>query len=231
MISQALLLTFSCCLLPPIHFQPSLYPPSPSHMLRHSIPIPWHSKLPSQAVPFPWNMFPPPSPLVTPIHPSDPSLGFISPEILLHAKLIQLCTTLCNPMDRSMPGLSVHGILQARILEWVTLPFSRGSSWLTDRTCVSCSACIAGRFFTTEPLEKPRNPLQFSSVQSLSCVQLFLTPWTAAHLTAHQDSLPVHHQLPEFTQTHVHWVGDAIQPSHPKGPKSLLKLGWLLLWS
>ena len=50
----------------------------------------------------------------------------------------------------------------------------------------------------------------FSSVQLFSRVQLFATPWTAAR----QDS-PVHHQLPEFTQTYVHRVGDAIQPSHP----------------
>ena len=49
----------------------------------------------------------------------------------------------------------------------------------------------------------------FSSVQSLSHVQLFVTPRTAAH----QASLSI--QLPEFTQTHVHRVGDAIQPSHP----------------
>ena len=49
--------------------------------------------------------------------------------------------------------------------------------------------------------------LQFSSVQSFSHVRLFATPWTA--------TLPVHHQLPEFTQTHVHWVSNAIQPSHP----------------
>ena len=54
------------------------------------------------------------------------------------------------------------------------------------------------------------NNIQFSSVQSLSRVRLFLTPWTAAC----QASLS-HHQLPEFTQTHVHWVGDAIQPCHP----------------
>ena len=52
---------------------------------------------------------------------------------------------------------------------------------------------------------------QFSSVQSLSRVRLFVTPWIAACT----PGLPVHHQLPEFTQTHVHWVGDAIQPSHP----------------
>ena len=45
-----------------------------------------------------------------------------------------------------------HGIFQARILEWVAMPFSKGSSWLRDWTCVSC---IAGRFFTTEPTGKP----------------------------------------------------------------------------
>ena len=43
------------------------------------------------------------------------------------------------------PGSSVHEILQARILEWVAIPFSRGSYWPRDRTCISC---IAGRFFT-----------------------------------------------------------------------------------
>ena len=47
------------------------------------------------------------------------------------------------------------------------------------------------------------------SVQSLSLVQFFSTPWTQ------HTGFPVHHQLPEFTQIHVHWFGDAIQPSHP----------------
>ena len=54
------------------------------------------------------------------------------------------CPTLCNPMDCSPPGSSVHGILQARILEWVAVPFSRGSSRPRDQTQVSC---VAGRFF------------------------------------------------------------------------------------
>ena len=60
-------------------------------------------------------------------------------------------------------------------------------------------------------LGRLRHPVigQFSSVQSLSRVRLFATPWTA------HTRPPVHRQLPEFTQTHVHWVGDAIQPSHP----------------
>ena len=57
----------------------------------------------------------------------------------------QLCLTLCNSMDFSPPGSSVHGILQARILEWVAIPFSRGSSQPKDQTQVSC---LAGRFFT-----------------------------------------------------------------------------------
>ena len=64
--------------------------------------------------------------------------------------------------------------------------------------------------------------LQFSSVQLLSRVRLFATPW----ITARQAS--VHHQLPEFTQTHVHRVGDAIQPSHPlSSPSSpAFNLSW-----
>ena len=57
----------------------------------------------------------------------------------------QLCLTLCNPMDCSSAGYSVHGILQARILEWVAIPFSSGSFRPRDRTQVSC---IAGGFFT-----------------------------------------------------------------------------------
>ena len=59
--------------------------------------------------------------------------------------VIQLCPTLCGPMGYSLPGSSVPGILQARILEWVAIPFSRGSSQPRNRIRVSC---MAGRFFT-----------------------------------------------------------------------------------
>ena len=68
----------------------------------------------------------------------------------------QSCLTLCNPMDCSLPSISVHGILQARILEWVAMPSSRGSFQPRDQTQVSCVFCITGRFFTTEPLRKPQ---------------------------------------------------------------------------
>ena len=63
-----------------------------------------------------------------------------------------LCPTLCDSMNCSLPGSSVHGILQARILEWVAMPSSRGSSQCKDRTCASRVSCLAGGFFTAEPL-------------------------------------------------------------------------------
>ena len=59
----------------------------------------------------------------------------------------QLCLILCDPVDCSPPGFSVHGILQARILEWVSVPSSRESSWPRDQTQVSCIFCITADSF------------------------------------------------------------------------------------
>ena len=60
------------------------------------------------------------------------------------SEVTQSCPTLCDPVDCSPPGYSIHGILQARILEWIAISFSRGSSRPRDRTQVSC---IASRRF------------------------------------------------------------------------------------
>ena len=60
------------------------------------------------------------------------------------SEVAQLCPALCDPMDYSLPGSSVHGIFQAEILEWVAISFSRGSSQPRDWTQVSC---IVGRHF------------------------------------------------------------------------------------
>ena len=57
----------------------------------------------------------------------------------------QSCPTLCNCMDCSLPGSSVHGILQARILEWVAIPFSRGSFWPRNQTHLSCIVYLGTR--------------------------------------------------------------------------------------
>ena len=84
----------------------------------------------------------------------------------------QSCLTVCNPVDCRSPGFSVHGILHTRILEWVAMPFSRGSYRPRDQTWIFHKA---SRFFTIWATMD-----QFSSVQSLSRVWLFATPWSAA---------------------------------------------------
>ena len=63
-------------------------------------------------------------------------------HMCMHAKLLQLCPTLCDPKDCSLPGSSVHGIPQARILKWAAMPSSRGFSQPRGQTCVSYASCI-----------------------------------------------------------------------------------------
>ena len=87
----------------------------------------------------------------------------------IHATLLQLCLTPCEPMDCSSPGFSVHRILQAGTLEWVAIPFSRGSYRPTIEPASLVSAPLAGVFFTSSATGKPTFS-RFSSVQSLSPV-------------------------------------------------------------
>ena len=154
------------------------------------------------------------------------------------------CVWLCDPMDRSSPGSSVHWILQARTLEWVTISFSRG--WTLDSTIdwfrehrvnappfyLRVSMCPVGGVvwricvslpplglldFGPSPSHLPEAHLAPHSScnsawapvsQSVSSVaQLCLT--LCDPMDCSTPGLPVHHQLPEFTQTHVHWVTDA----------------------
>ena len=75
----------------------------------------------------------------------------------------QLYLTLCDPIDCSPPGSSVHGILQARVLEWVVIHFSRGSSWPRDQTPVSH---IASKFFTIWATRETQRNLQRCNFQS-----------------------------------------------------------------
>ena len=94
-----------------------------------------------------------------------------------------------------------------RILEWVAYPISSRSSWPRDQTGVSC---IAGGFFTNWAMRQApsKGSVKFSSVPQ-SC------PTLCDSMNHSMPGLLVHHQLPEFTQTQVHRVDDAIQLSHP----------------
>ena len=116
------------------------------------------------------------------------------------SEVTQSCLTLCDPRDCSLPVCSVHGIFQARVLEWVAISFSRGSSQPRDWTLVSH---IAGKYF----IQKPQAFFFFLLFPccSVTMSRLTVTPWTAA-LQASLSFL-------EFAQTRVHWVRDTIQPS------------------
>ena len=74
--------------------------------------------------------------------------------------VVQSWPALCPALDCSPPDSSVYELFQARILKWVAISFSRGSSQPKDRTWVSCVSCIAGRCFTTLPPGKPRRDVR-----------------------------------------------------------------------
>ena len=121
-------------------------------------------------------------------------------------------------MDDSPPGSSVHGISQARLLE---LPFPSPGD-LPDPGIKPMSPALVGGFFTTklqghccfiDSICEKHYSVQFSSVTQ-SC------PTLCDLMNCSTPGLPVHHQLPEFTQSHVHPVGDAIQPSPPRSSPS-----------
>ena len=102
-------------------------------------------------------------------------VSHISPGLSL--KKLESCPTLCNPVDCSPPRSSVHGIFQARVLEWVSISFSRGSSQPRDRTQVSCIVsktlyCLShqGRVLLSKSL------IQFS-IDGWSCVPSLLFTW------------------------------------------------------
>ena len=79
----------------------------------------------------------------------------------MHAKSFQLCQTLYDPVDRSPPGSSVHGILQARIVEWIAMLSSKRSSQSRDQTHVSNISALSGGFFTKSQVESTVILLQY----------------------------------------------------------------------
>ena len=113
------------------------------------------------------------------------------------AQSLQSCLTLCDTMDCSSAGSPVYGILQARILEWVAISFSRGFSQPRDGTLSLKSPALASGFFTTRATWEALEYSRFSSVAQ-SC------PALCDLMDCSTPDLPVHHQLPELTQTHIH---------------------------
>ena len=104
--------------------------------------------------------------------------------------------TLCDPLDCSLPGSSVHGILQDRILEWAAISFSRKSSWIRDQSWVSC---IAGGFFAIWAI---REALWIPKLTSNSIWLKWNLLKSHQHLSSSQRSLAqclVHPSTPEIS--------------------------------
>ena len=81
-------------------------------------------------------------------------------NLLSESEVAQSCPTLCDHMNCSLLGSSIHEIFQARILEWIAISFSRGASGPRDQACLSGVSCITGGFFTAEPPGKPKQCYQ-----------------------------------------------------------------------
>ena len=113
-------------------------------------------------------------------------------------------------MDYSLPGSSVHGIFQGRILSELPFPSPRDLPDPEMEPTSLVSSALAGRFFTIVP---PRISIQFRWVAQSG-------PTLCDPMDCSMPGLFVHHQILEFTQTDVHWVSEAIQPSYPLSSSS-----------
>ena len=127
------------------------------------------------------------------------------------------CPTLATPWTVARQALLSVGFSRQEYWSGLPFPFPGNLPDPGIKPMPPESSALAGGFFTTVPHRKPLVFLQFSSVQFSH--SLFMTSWTAARQAS------VHHQLLGFTQTHIHWVSDAIQPSHPlSSPSSAVNL-------
>ena len=137
-------------------------------------------------------------------------------------KVAQSCPTLCNPMDCSLLGSSIHRIFQARVLEWVAISFCRGSSWPRDQARVFC---IVGRCF---PAGAPREVLMHMShpqtiPSPLQAVDFHETsPWCPKGW-----GLPVSQQR-QGLKTWIVTISSSIVPSHISQSGCPMKASWLV---
>ena len=130
---------------------------------------------------------------------------------MISGLLTQSCPTLCDPMDCSPPGSSVHEILQTRILEWVAISSSKGSSRHRDRIHVSCVSCGA---FTTEPSGNNQVP------RGVTCILWLDAPRLDAHWV---QCTPTTLLQPKLSHT---ITSEAPAPWREAGSRPSSALGW-----
>ena len=145
------------------------------------------------------------------------------------AKSLQSCPTLWDPIDGSLPGSPVPGFLQARTLEWVAISFSNAWKWKvkvkscpTPSDSMDCSlpgTSIHGVF--------QAGVLEWGAIAFSMFICLVVSN-SLRHMDCSMSGLSLPHHLLEFAQVHIHYIGDAIQPSHPLSPSSsAFNLHWI----
>ena len=139
-------------------------------------------------------------------------------------KSFWLCRTLCDPVDYSLPGPSVHGILQARMLEWLAISFSRGSSWPRDRTRFSYASWVGRWVFTTLP---PGRPSESRAVAlSPSGVSDSATPWAVVRQAPLSIGVPTQECWSELP-----WPLQGVFPTQGLNQVSHLAGGFFTVWA
>ena len=118
--------------------------------------------------------------------------------VCVYTQLLQWCPALCDPMDHSLPGSSLNGMLRARILEWVATPFSRRSSQSRDQIRVSFISCIGRQIlYHCTTWEAPK------SIYLYIEIYIYMCPTLCDPMDCSTPGFPVLYYLPEFAQTHV----------------------------
>ena len=142
----------------------------------------------------------------------------------------QSCPTLCNPPDHGLPGFSIHGISQVRILEWVVISSSRRSSWLRDQTPISCISCsgrwILNHWATWKALIRRSPLLFFSNAHLPPRLRLPCGSWILSYLPGFLMIYTVWPWLPHTPSTSLHV---ALTTSHNEPLKVQIPLGHFLL--
>ena len=145
------------------------------------------------------------------------SMNYFPRSTGVHAKSLQLCPTLGNPMDCSLPGSSVHGILQGKILERVTMPSFRGSSWRIEPMSLM-SLALAGGFFTTSATWEAPSEACHLKVRPRGHRGSLPGPSSLWHLTF----------LPTFYSLKLPFLAILVTPLKPQFPVPLLWCSFLI---